>query len=62
MSNHPVGGVRGQQNGKSTGQDENPEKYDETIIHKVGKFACQHAHHMKPIYHRCCDVMTFHLR
>ena len=35
MASNSSFGLRGQQNGKSAGQDELPEKYDETIIHKV---------------------------
>ena len=37
MANNSGSGVKGQQNGKSTGQEEVLDSYDETIIHKVSR-------------------------
>ena len=37
MANNSSSGVKGQQNGKSTGQEEVLDSYDETIIHKVSR-------------------------
>ena len=35
MANNSSSGAKGQQNGKSTGEEEMLDKYDEAIIHKV---------------------------